>query len=94
MQNAAKLSQGMFADLANDWRVYIIEADAHHAGVLYVGPYPYDEDGTPLHPQCPEIAATWVGKAPGARQVSVRQKRIEQFTADCHFEPVLQRRFA
>jgi len=94
MQNAVTLTKGMFADLDGDWRVYVVEADVHHPGVFYIGSFPYDETGSPLHPECPAIARTWDGKEPGARQISERQKRVAHYAPAVHFEPVIARQFA
>ena len=85
------IAPGMFADLVNDWRVFVVETDVHHAGVLYVGSYPYDENGRPLHPEAPHIAGTWDGTSPGTRQISERQRRHDRLTAAFHHEPVYQR---
>ena len=88
------ISLGMFADLTNDWRVHVVEADVHHAGIFYVGSYPYDQDGRPLHPDAPRIGETWDGSAPGARQISQRQKLHDRVATPFHYEPVFERMHA
>lgn len=88
------LSQGLFADTVDDWRVFVVHADTINRGVFYVGAYPYDLHGKALHPQAPAIATTWDGKTSGARQISERQKRFDSVMAPVHFEPVIERHFA
>ncbi len=89
MQNAGfVLCQGLFADVAGDWLIHVVEADARHAGVFYIGKYPYDVEGHALHPDAPAVAALWDHTAPGARQISQRQKRVAQFITAAIFEPV------
>ena len=82
------LCQGLFADVVGDWFIHVIEPDVRHAGVFYIGAYPYDAEGRPLHPEAPAIASVWDHTFPGARQVSQRQKRIAQFVTTAIFEPV------
>ena len=94
MTDSMTLVPGMFADHANDWRVFVVEADARYAGVLYVGSYPYDVKGTPLHPDAPAIAGCWNSKLPGARQISERQKRFDGLIPTIHFEPMFQQQYA
>jgi hypothetical protein len=94
MSNSIALFPGMFADVADDWRVFVIEADARHGGVVYVGSFPYDTTGLPLHPDAPAIVGCWDGKSPGARQISERQKRFDGLIPVVHFEPVFQQQYA
>ncbi len=84
------LSAGLFADVANDWLVHVVEADLRNANVFYVGSYPYDEEAHPLHPDAPSISGVWDGTAPGARQISERQKRYAQYTSITLVEPIYQ----
>ena len=92
MQNAKRqLSAGLFADVANNWLIHVVEADPRSHGVFYLGAYPYGQDGTPLHPDAPAIVAVWDGSQPGARQISERQKRFAHFTSTTLFEPVYER---
>ncbi len=89
MQNADfALCQGLFADVAGDWLIHVVEADPRHAGVFYIGNYPYDAEARPLHPDAPAVANVWDHTTPGAREVSQRQKRIAQFVTTAIFEPV------
>ena len=91
MNTAIDLTPGVFADVADDWRVFVVEADARYTGVLYIGSYPYDATGNALHPDAPAIAGTWDGKVPGARQISERQKRFDGLIPTFHFEPIFER---
>lgn len=89
MQNAGfTLCQGLFADVAGDWLIHVVEADMRNAGIFYIGSYPYDAEARPLHPNAPVVTNVWDHTAPGARQVSQRQKRIAQFVTMIIFEPV------
>jgi len=88
------LAAGLFADVADDWRVFVVEADARYVGVFYVGSYPYDSSGTPLHPEAPAIAGCWDGHLPGARQISERQKRFDGLIPTVHIEPLFEQRCA
>jgi hypothetical protein len=88
------LKDGLYVDLVGDWRVHVVEADLQRTGVMYVGGYPYDGDGAPLHPDAPAIAEVWDSHTPGARQISDRQKRLAGFTPMTHFEPTLGRLYA
>jgi hypothetical protein len=81
------LAHGMFADVADDYRVHVVEADPRNAGVFYVGSYPYDQAGRPLHPDASKIETVWDRALPGARQISERQKRLAQFVTHAIFEP-------
>lgn len=81
------LCQGLFADVADDWFIHVVEADMRNAGVFYIGSYPYDAEGRPLHPNAPTVINVWHHTTPGARQVSQRQKRIAQFVTTVIFEP-------
>ena len=95
MQNALYLlSPGKFADLSGDWRVHVVQSDPRHAGVFYIGSYPYDVEGNPLHPEAPEILSVWDAGATGARQISERQKRIAHLTTTTVVEPVFALRHA
>lgn len=95
MQNSTcHLSTGLFADVANNWLIHVVEADPRNDGVFYLGAYPYGQDGTPLHPDAPVIVAVWDSSAPGARQISERQKRFTHYTTTTLFEPVYELRHA
>lgn len=95
MQNSkCHLSTGLFADVANNWLIHVVEADPRNHGVFYLGAYPYGQDGTPLHPDAPVIVAVWDSSAPGARQISERQKRFTHYTTTTLFEPVYELRHA
>ena len=92
MQNAkCQLSAGLFADVANNWLIYVVEADPRSSSVFYLGAYPYGQDGTPLHPDAPAILAVWDRSQPSARQMSERQKRFAHYTSTTLFEPVYER---
>ncbi|WP_155847874.1 hypothetical protein [Asticcacaulis benevestitus] len=95
MKNAmCQLSAGLFADVANNWLILVVEADPRNAGVFYLGAYPYAQDGTPLHPDAPAVLTVWDRSAPGARQISERQKRFAHYTTTTLFEPVYELRHA
>lgn len=81
------LTHGLFADVANDYRVHVVETDPRNTGVFYIGSYPYDQAGRPLHPEAPKIETLWDGTLPGARQISERQKRLAQFVTNAILEP-------
>lgn len=83
------LTNGLFVDVKDDWRVLVVEADLQRPGVFYVGNYPYDAAGLALHPDAPAIVEVWDGQLPGARQVSDRQKRTDGFLARTMIAPIL-----
>jgi len=95
MQSAPSLlSPGLFAEVAVDWRILVVETDPRHAGVFYLGSYPYDADGYPLHPQAPDILSVWDPREVGARQISERQMRIANITVTTLIEPVFEKQHA
>jgi hypothetical protein len=95
MQSANwNLSAGLYAGVADDWRVLVVEADTRHPGVFYVGRYPYDEQGDALHPDAPLISAVWDRHSPGARQISEREKRFAHFMVTTLVEPAFAVRHA
>jgi hypothetical protein len=92
MQNAQfNLTPGLFADVAGEWRILVVETDPYRAGVFYLGSYPYDADGHRLHPDTPALLNVWDKSEPGARQISERQKRIAHFMTTAIFEPAFGR---
>jgi hypothetical protein len=88
------LHPGLFADVDGDWRILVIEADPHRDGVFYLGSYPYDAEGHPLHPQAPTILNVWDPASSGARQISERQKRLANVTVTTLVEPLAVKRHA
>ncbi|MFT4077499.1 MAG: hypothetical protein QM647_18375 [Asticcacaulis sp.] len=88
------LTPGLFADVDGDWRILVIDADPRRDGVFYLGSYPYDPEGRPLHPQAPAILNVWNPASPGARQISDRQKRFANVTVTTLVEPVYEKRHA
>lgn len=88
---AISLQCGLFAEVTDDWRILVVESDPRHVGVYYLGSYPYDADGHPLHSEAPAVLNVWDQTTPGARQISDRQKRIAHFTSSVIFEADLVR---